>query len=102
MVRAGVIAKLRPLGFLSRYRALPRRLAVGGALLLVSAAAGPPQPPAPPPRGAARAPARGAPASAPAAAPAEPRLIRFGLPSLALSYMPMYIADEQGIFAQHG
>jgi ABC-type nitrate/sulfonate/bicarbonate transport system substrate-binding protein len=29
-------------------------------------------------------------------------VIRFGLPSLALSYMPMYIADEQGIFAQHG
>src|SRR5207248_3164502 len=44
-----------------------------------------------------------APASASrGAAPSEPRLIRFGLPSLALSYMPMYIADEQGIFAEHG
>src|SRR5438552_5324293 len=44
-----------------------------------------------------------APASAArGAAASEPRLIRFGLPSLALSYMPMYIADEQGFFAQHG
>jgi len=44
-----------------------------------------------------------APASAArGATPSEPRLIRFGLPSLALSYMPMYIADEQGIFAEHG
>jgi ABC-type nitrate/sulfonate/bicarbonate transport system substrate-binding protein len=50
-----------------------------------------------------RAGGAGPPAAAPAsAAPSEPRVIRFGLPSLALSYMPMYIADEQGIFAQHG
>jgi NitT/TauT family transport system substrate-binding protein len=53
---------------------------------------------------ASRAPAGGgaAPAAERGAPAREPRLVRFGLPSLALSYMPMYIADEQGIFAQHG
>ncbi len=58
----------------------------------------------------ASAPASGTRGTAPGAsqgagaapAPGQPRLIRFGLPSLALSYMPMYLADEQGIFAEHG
>ena len=80
----------------SRHRD-PRRLHHAVAILavaLVLAACAP----------AAAPTAPGARSAAPAesAAPREPRLIRFGLPSLALSYMPMYLADEQGIFAQHG
>ncbi|MBX5492141.1 MAG: ABC transporter substrate-binding protein [Chloroflexi bacterium] len=52
---------------------------------------------------AAGAPA-GAAAESPAAPPGAPpsRLVKFGLPSVALSYMPIYIADEQGLFAAHG
>ncbi len=78
-----------------------RRRALGGALLaalLLAACA---------PAGRSTAPAPAASTSSgaqPAAAPAagEPRPIRFGLPSLALSYMPMYIADEVGLFAERG
>src|SRR5438046_2477262 len=67
-----------------------------GLLVVACLAACAPPAPNSPTSGAAPA------AAGPRAAPSEPRLIRFGLPSLALSYMPMYIADEQGIFAEHG
>lgn len=34
--------------------------------------------------------------------PREARVVKFGLPSVALSYMPIYIADERGLFAEQG
>src|SRR5438105_4257403 len=88
---------LDALGSGSRSGGRTRRLrAVAAALAAVCLAACAPSAPASPAGSAA------APADSRGAAASEPRLIRFGLPSLALSYMPMYIADEQGFFAQHG
>jgi len=84
-------------------RLAPALRAAAAALAALSLAACAAQAPAAPASGGP--PAGAAPAAsgqAATAAPPEPRLIRFGLPSLALSYMPMYLADEQGIFAQHG
>jgi NitT/TauT family transport system substrate-binding protein len=76
---------------------VPRRRcrAVAAVLAAVGLAACAPSAPAAPAGGAAALPPARAVAS-------EPRPIRFGLPSLALSYMPMYLAEEQGFFAQHG
>jgi ABC-type nitrate/sulfonate/bicarbonate transport system substrate-binding protein len=90
------------LGTPSTTRGLTRRLVAAAVLAALGLAACAPPPTTAP---ASRAPAGAAAAPAGAArgtTPSEPRVIRFGLPSLALSYMPMYIADEQGIFAQHG
>jgi ABC-type nitrate/sulfonate/bicarbonate transport system substrate-binding protein len=94
---------LRPLGITLIARRMTRHYAVVVALAALGlAACGPQAAPAPAKSSAPAAPGAAAPAAAPRNTPSEPRLIRFGLPSLALSYMPMYIADEQGIFAQHG
>jgi len=96
---------LRPPRGCSFSRALTCRLAAVVVLGALGVAGCAPQAPAAPASGgaASAAPAAAAPAGATSGtAPSEPRVIRFGLPSLALSYMPMYIADEQGIFAQHG
>jgi NitT/TauT family transport system substrate-binding protein len=90
---------LRPLGSCSFSRALACRLA---AIAALGVAACSPQAPAAPASGGPPSGAAAAPASAAPTTRSEPRVIRFGLPSLALSYMPMYIADEQGIFAEHG
>ncbi|HEY7067290.1 MAG TPA: ABC transporter substrate-binding protein [Chloroflexota bacterium] len=98
----------RPLARPSRKRVAQQLLGAAALVAALGLAACGPSGSAPAASGggaAAGAPAAGAASAAGAAqtsAPAEPRPIRFGLPSLALSYMPMYLADEQGIFAQHG
>jgi ABC-type nitrate/sulfonate/bicarbonate transport system substrate-binding protein len=94
---------LRPPVTVRSARGLTCRL---GALAVLAAlglaACGPQATSAPASGGAAAGAGAAAPAGAARGTPSEPRLMRFGLPSLALSYMPMYIADEQGIFARHG
>src|SRR4051794_28965722 len=90
----------------------PHALVAVGLLVVIFAGCAPAAPAASP--GAAARPAASAassgavPASEPPAAPAstplprELRTIHLGLPGVAMPYMPMYIADEQGLFAQQG
>src|SRR3954452_6448230 len=77
------------------------RAAVWLALPLVLACAAPPPAPAPavPPADAAAAPL---PAPAAPARPADPVRVRYAVPSRSTSYLPWYLAIEQGYFREQG